>query len=179
VPMVKGDVKRARRPFEDKVKKVQKAPRMRPLLGPGRSRSTSPGEKGGKRQRREGVVKQRGRGSVVRETRGVCWCLVALSPARRCSCCCYYSPPLRSTLHRLLTLLLSLSLFPCSVGRREVLWWSLPTSKGRASAGLPYALWTPALDVGRDRVDSIHDGITRFLSKSTRIFALMIFFGWF
>lgn len=54
-----------------------------------------------------------------------------------------------------------------------------PTSKGRASAGLPYALWTPALDVGRDRVDSIHDGITRFLSKSTRIFALMIFFGWF
>lgn len=48
-----------------------------------------------------------------------------------------------------------LSLCPCSVGRREVLWWSLPTSEGRASAGLPSALWTPALDVGRDTVDSI------------------------
>jgi hypothetical protein len=114
VPMVKGDVKRARRPSEDKVKKVQKAPRMRPLLGPGRSRSTSPGEKGRKRQGREGVVKQRGRGSVVRETRGVCWCLVALSPARR-SCCCYYSPPLRSTLHRLL-LSLSLPVFRGAAG---------------------------------------------------------------
>jgi hypothetical protein len=51
--MVKGDVERARRPFEDKVKKVQKAPRMRPLLGPGSSRSPSPGGKGGKRQERE------------------------------------------------------------------------------------------------------------------------------
>ena len=50
VPMVKGDVKRATRPFEDKVKKVQRAPRMRPLLGPGSSRSSSPGGKGGKRQ---------------------------------------------------------------------------------------------------------------------------------
>jgi hypothetical protein len=53
VLMVKGNVKRARRPFGDKVKKVQKAPRMRPLLGPGSSRSPSPGGRGGKRDARE------------------------------------------------------------------------------------------------------------------------------
>jgi hypothetical protein len=52
VLMVKGNVKRARRPFGDKVKKVQKAPRMRPLLGPGISRSPSLGGKGGKRDAR-------------------------------------------------------------------------------------------------------------------------------
>jgi hypothetical protein len=51
-------MKRRKKPFEDKVKKVQKAPRIRPLLGPGGSRSPSPGGKRGRREkdkaRREG-----------------------------------------------------------------------------------------------------------------------------
>jgi len=49
------------------LKKVQKAPRIRPLLGPGSSRSP-----GGKKRKRERGVK-RGRGSVVKETREVKW----------------------------------------------------------------------------------------------------------
>jgi len=43
-----GDMKRRRKQFEDKVKKVQKAPRIRPLLGPGSSRSP-----GGKKRKIE------------------------------------------------------------------------------------------------------------------------------
>jgi len=85
VPIVKGDVKRATRPFEDKVKKVQKAPRLRPLLGPGSSRSPSPGGKGGKRQekeieRRRSKAKREGERDE-RHKRGL---PVALSPAGPC-----------------------------------------------------------------------------------------------
>jgi hypothetical protein len=120
VPIVKGDVKRATRPFEDKVKKVQKAPRLRPLLGPGSSRSPSPGGKGGKRQEierereREGVVKRRGRGSVMTDTREVCR---------------WRSRPLAAAA-LLLLLLLLLAALPSTLHHRSLL--SLPVFRGAA-----------------------------------------------
>jgi len=76
-----GDMKRRRKQFEDKVKKVQKAPRIRPLLGPGSSRSL--GEK--KREREWGKARREGergerdkRGEVV--VAGCCcgWTLLLL-----------------------------------------------------------------------------------------------------
>lgn len=170
VPMVKGNVERARRPFEDKVKKVQTAPRMRPLLGPGSSRSPSRVEKEGRDKRyreREGVVKRGGKGSVVRETRQVCWWR-SRPLAGSCCCCCYHSPPClrRCTVRCSFLSVCAVRLCPCSVRRREVLWWSR-LGRGRASA-----LWTPALDVDRDRVGFIPDGYHPILSKSMRILFL-------
>ena len=62
-----GDMKRRRKQFEDKVKKVQKAPRIRPLWG------LAVLARWVKKRGRESGAKRGGRGSVVKETREVKW----------------------------------------------------------------------------------------------------------
>jgi hypothetical protein len=66
-----GDMKRRRKPFEDKVKKVQKGTKNPASLGPGSSRSP-----GGKKRKRERGVKRGGRGERCKRDKrwsGVEW----------------------------------------------------------------------------------------------------------
>lgn len=98
-------MERGRRPFEDKVKKVQKAPRIRPLFG-ARQFSLAIARWKKRQDTRERRVKATRAGGVVRETREVCW---------RCS----LPPPAAGVL--LLLLLLRLA-FDTAVLHRSVVY---------------------------------------------------------